>query len=89
MFHFYLRFSVAIFDLRRTPTLRSVRISPVVFFDHKNAGLPLGFPLVHCIEDDTEVSHTCLRYMAAILIFGSDSHRLYTIEVQCGRPTVQ
>ena len=33
-------------DLRLTPTLHSVCISPVVFHDHTNAGLVSEFPLV-------------------------------------------
>ena len=49
-FHFYFRFLAAIFVMRLTPTLHSVQISPVVFIDHKNAGLVVRFLLPHCIE---------------------------------------
>jgi len=37
---------VTISDSRLMPTSHSIHISPVVFLDHKNAGLVLGFPLV-------------------------------------------
>ena len=36
LFHFYFRFLAAVFDLRLTPTLHSVHISPVAFLDHEN-----------------------------------------------------
>ena len=53
LFYFYFQFLAAIFDLRPTPTLLSVHISPVVFLDHKYAGLVLGFPMVPCLEAET------------------------------------
>ena len=33
-----------------TTALHSVHMSPVVFLDHKTAGLVLGFPLLFCME---------------------------------------
>ena len=73
MFHFYFRFLAAIFDLRLTPTLHSVNMSPFGFLDRKNSGLVLGFPLVPLIEAETKIVHTCFRHMAAILISGLDT----------------
>ena len=50
-------FLAVIFDLRLTPTLHSMNMSLVVFLDHKNFGLVLGFQLVPRIEAETKVFH--------------------------------
>ena len=53
LFHIYCRLMAAIFDSPFTPISHSVNMSPVVFLDHKNAGLVLRFPLLPCIEAET------------------------------------
>ena len=70
LFHFYFQFLAAIFDLRLTLTSHSVHMSPFGFLDHETADLVLEISLVPCIECETQVFHTCLQFMDAILISG-------------------